>query len=191
MLEFDDFHARMLNVIHPEDGLIRELGIEDAIKHAWVKYRVSWVRNPKKIVELGVRAGYSGYAMLLASGGASYVGYDGDVDGNGKKFREWAIKILGEVGSPIDYVDINTQQIVGVEKADLYHVDADHSYAGALHEIKVCFKSAPVDAWILVDDYDFMPSVKQAVTDFLATEQSALFFSSPSWRGEALLIKQW
>ena len=52
--------------------------LEEYRKYYQVKYDIISSIQPKKIVEIGVRAGYSAYYFLQAVPSAEYVGYDGD-----------------------------------------------------------------------------------------------------------------
>jgi predicted O-methyltransferase YrrM len=137
------------------------------------KYTVALNLQPKTIVEIGVRAGYSAYSFLSACPKAKYYGYD-VWDGVYSKLpqlwaKDWAEKIL----KPFDATLIvkNTQETGVLEEVadlevDLAYVDGDHTYYGALHDLKLvndCVKAK----FILIDDTVFIPKVKEAVETFI------------------------
>lgn len=66
---------------------------------------------------------------------------------------------------------------------DLIHVDGDHSYDGALSDMLWAWERRPKT--MLVDDYDYKPEVKRAVTAF--SDLSGLAFAyCASLRGWAM-----
>ena len=69
---------------------------------------------------------------------------------------------------------------------DLIHVDADHSFAGALHDIAFSWGLGP--KVILVDDYNFLEDVARAVRTF-AAHQGIPFRTWRSYRGWAVFAQ--
>jgi hypothetical protein len=69
---------------------------------------------------------------------------------------------------------------------DLIHVDADHSFAGALHDIAFSWGLAP--KVMLVDDYDFLKDVTRAVHAF-AAHHGVPFRTWKSYRGWAVFAQ--
>jgi hypothetical protein len=186
---WERFRDAFAAVVHPDDAVIRaELELEAG--HVWVKHRIARMTAPRRIVEFGVRAGYSAWAMVLASG-AEYVGYDGIVDGTAAPWKEWALARISGAGAPrTAYHEGNTRGLTVVPEADLYHVDADHSYVGVQHELRLCIRHAPVGAWILMDDFK-AAEVRNAALDVVRRHPGLLVMELDSWRGEGLLLKQW
>jgi hypothetical protein len=125
--------------------------------------------QPRRICEIGVRAGYSAFTFLTASPGARLFGVEADGDEpivnthNGWK-GAWrhAIRIL----SPFDFdlLLIDSHAIHRLPEADLVYVDGDHSYLGCLSDLRLAALSADR---ILVDDYDNFPNVRQACEMFV------------------------
>lgn len=128
------------------------------------KFDVAYTLQPKRILEIGVRAGYSAFAMLSACPEAEYVGWDtgGDYYGGvaGYFVRE-APRILARF--PHVHFELrDSQKVDRLDTTfDLAHIDGDHSYEGALHDLHLC---GPACRALLVDDYEFIRSV-QAATD--------------------------
>lgn len=157
-----------------------------------VKYSIAKNLNPKTILEIGVRAGYSAISFLSAAPEAQYIGLDAEngTHGNqGGPWCWWAKQIL----SPFDFEIIiqDTQKITSdyisnLGNFDLIHIDGDHSYKGAYHDITICLPSLSNNGIMLIDDYDFIPDVKKAVDRFVHNN-SIEFDYLPSFRGEAIL----
>ena len=120
------------------------------------------------IVEIGVRAGYSALAMLAAIPEATYLGIDADEGewGGESGYFEKARDTLA--GYQATFLHANSQVLQELPgRYNLAHVDGDHSYAGALHDIRLCSHFA--DAMI-IDDYDFIPTVRHAANEFAVHE---------------------
>jgi len=69
---------------------------------------------------------------------------------------------------------------------DLIHVDADHSFTGALHDMAFAWGLGP--RVMLVDDYDFLEDVRRAVNTF-AERQTVPFKHWQSYRGWAVFAQ--
>lgn len=69
---------------------------------------------------------------------------------------------------------------------DLIHVDADHAFPGALHDMAFCWGLGP--RVMLVDDYDFLDDVRHAVHTF-AEHQMIPFKLWKSFRGWAVFAE--
>lgn len=163
-----------------------------------VKHDICKRLNPSTIVEIGVRAGYSADAFLQACPNAKYIGYDADNFQHGGKRRRrhqpymvWALDHL--TGNGYDAMinfPVDTQKISSVAKADLYHIDGDHTKKGVMHDLDICYNSAPVGAYILIDDYDFLPAVRDGVNQWLNAHQDKVTHEYiKSHRGEMLMQK--
>ena len=131
------------------------------------KYSVAKRLKPKRIGEIGVRAGYSAFAFLSACPKAEFVGLDNNSNAHGGVkglFLDLAPKILE--GFNIDLVIFDSQRndVLHGGTYDFMHIDGDHSYKGCLHDLEMCHIAVE---WILVDDYDFLQDVRRAVDDFL------------------------
>jgi hypothetical protein len=69
---------------------------------------------------------------------------------------------------------------------DLIHVDGDHTFAGALHEMAFAWGLGP--RVMLVNDYTFLEDVRRA-TDAFATRQALPFKVWRSYRGWAVFAR--
>lgn len=154
--------------------------------------------RPEKICEIGVRWGYSAFSFLCASPRAEFTGLD-IIAGTHGGVR--GIDTFGFVGqnlrryfsqAGIKLIHINTQQIRSLDGPyDFVHVDGDHSINGAYHDICLAFDSIGPEGHVLIDDYDYIESVKLAAVRFLndhGDECSSKLISS--MRGELLISRK-
>lgn len=166
---------------------------EEYATHSEIKYAIAAELKPTRILEVGVRAGYSALSFLKACPNARYLGIDaesGKHGGQGGPWLWWAKKIL----APYDATLINADSQLMKEPPgpglfDMIHVDGDHSRSGALHDMELLWPTLAIGGTMLVDDLDYVPSVWQAVQEFLAAHQKATFEKRASIRGEGLITK--
>lgn len=161
-----------------------------------MKYGVARQTQPQTIAEIGVRAGYSALAMLLAAPQARYVGIEMDAGAFGGEVGITA-RALPTVLSGFDwnirYQDSRELKSFEFDESgsivDLFHIDGDHSYDGAWSDLMLAW---PVSRWILVDDYDFIRPVQAAVDHFAVVKRLRWpliqVLSDGGFRGSALLI---
>lgn len=133
----------------------------DTPEYYRVKYAVAELVQPKSILEIGVRAGYSAAAFLQAGHTTHYTGFDLNEGtwGGVKDFQKHAEKAIGKYGVEATFLTGDSQQLTTLPGGpyDLVHVDGDHSKAGALHDVLLALDSGA--KWVLVDDYDYIPPV--------------------------------
>lgn len=157
-------------------GLIAGWYPNDPFKHVEairqyyeVKWNIMQQVRAGRIMEIGVRAGYSAYVMLSASPRARYLGLDnGLCDAEGRAdYLAHARKLLSPFDARLWLVDSGTLRSFPAgpdgDLWDLVHVDGHHSYEGCLHDILL---ASEVSRHILVDDYDTGPGIQRAVEEF-------------------------
>lgn len=139
------------------------------------KWRIAQRLGPGSILEIGVRAGYSAYIFLRAvKSDAIYLGIDSglcDAE-SGNAYLEHARGLLGGRKARLWITQAQMLQAwpnppAGFPLWDLIHVDADHSYDGCLHDLRL---SAAIGRWILVDDYDTGSEIRAACHTLLAEQ---------------------
>lgn len=153
-----------------------------------VKYELAKRFRPKTIGEIGVRAGYAALAFLLACPDAQYIGYDAEngMHGGEPGAVDWAKRILAPYNATVR--ELNTQKIAALPDAafDMLHVDGDHSVEGAYHDITL---GMAVSRVVVVDDVDFIPEVREAVTKYLEAHPTVRIelVGDGGYRGNAVL----
>lgn len=163
------FGKDWLAVIDPID---RQWNYENHVNGLWIKHQIAHYVNPKVIVELGVRSGYAAWAMLKAVPDAHYFGYDnydpGYAAACGKglpaKFKAWALKLLKQFpNAEVIIQDVYEKGFVP-PLADLYHIDADHSYEHAKKDLLNCVKAGGPDSVYVAHDFHY-PVARIAILD--------------------------
>ena len=135
------------------------------------KWRIARELQPRCILEIGVRAGYSAFVFMHAAPvGARYLGIDnGLCDAEARReYLAHARQLLEGLDAWLWIVDAGSLRVLpGGPDGDLWdlvYVDGDHSYAGCLHDIRC---AAMVGRKIFVDDYDTGEGIRRACAEFL------------------------
>ncbi len=174
------------------------------------KYHIASLIKPRSILEIGVRAGYSAAAFLSAApSDCTYLGLDADQSHtqhgawHGAPART-AMMLNDHFPGRGEVRICDTQemdQFVGrwppegrqqdatevfpdpLDSYDLVHIDGDHSYDGALHDLHLFSKVA---RYLLIDDVAYIPEVKGALDTFLE-ETGCQAIGFPTVRGDAII----
>jgi len=150
------------------------------------KHRIAAALRPRRIVEIGVRCGYSAFAMLWAVPKASYLGIDNrdPAYGDSATFARHAAGLLS-VFPDVTFRNVDTRELVDLPGPvpDLVHVDGDHSFEGAQHDIDLALRSGA--RWVLIDDTDYLEPVRRAAE--VAAEGRLVFDLREPLRGAMLI----
>lgn len=199
-MSFPEYKTWVQDVLHPRDRTDGKgpycFETADWHKTYQIKARIAAAIRPVSVLEIGIRYGYSAHAFLQCPTVTSYVGIDVDdpvINAMGEPTCAWAMEMLGRTTRPTirrEFIKVNTRisniRELGLAAFDFSHIDADHTYKGALDDL--------VKVWgmtqraMLVDDYFGSPSVRDAVDTFVA-QYGAILLTAPSCTGEALLVK--
>lgn len=122
------------------------------------------VVQPAVIAEIGVRFGYSLYAMASGCEKPPIVyGYDnGSYEPTWLEVSERNLKPMVGAGLILRQRDTQTRDELPFGPVDLFHVDGDHSTPGALCDLYLALRHTRTGGLILLDDVDFLPDVAKA-----------------------------
>ena len=186
------------DIVHPDDKVIlSQLGVMQQYYN--LKYRLAKFVKPKVIAEIGVRAGYSGWAFLQAAPEAKYYGLDannGSHGGKGINEHDWwshAKDILHEYNTVLTEVDtqkVNTLTSIIKDLVDLFHVDGDHTKEGVKHDLDLAAKVLSPTGAILVDDIHYIKPVRLGVDEWLDKHKEFKGQYVHSLRGETLIQRE-
>ena len=181
-------------IIYPKDPSATPERIEQYKEYYKVKYNICKEQNPKRIAEIGVRAGYSAWTFLQACPHAKYIGIDanngthGGQGGQDGSFFEWTKSILSAYD--VDLIEMNTQYVnnLDITDIDFFHVDGDHTTVGVQHDLDLALQSLSVNGLILVDDITYLESVNRGVYNWInQNDEKIISEFVPSLRGEMLI----
>ncbi len=192
---FPSFEKWCDDVLHPEDIHPWNFRTREFYEEYKTKYAIAKLIKPRSVTEVGVRFGYSAHSFLMAMPRNSiYVGLDIDEPSWGPYKgvpRMWAeLRLRGAYDANIRTFCCNTQEELPYQShADMIHIDADHTFLGALHDMTVfwsyCLKA------MVVDDYTQIREVAEAVKAFMATNKDAMLLETSSLRGSAIIVKDY
>ena len=136
----------------------------------WCQVRYDTVKrvNAQTIVEIGVRTGFSAFAMLSANPEAQYIGIDpyDILDYSTKDVHFAQAKKALERFPNAQILLLNSQHLtkLPIENADLVHVDGAHGTREVFHDCEIAkFSGAK---WLLIDDVAGIPIVRIGAEQF-------------------------
>lgn len=187
------------SIIFPKDPTATKKRIEEYKGYYKIKYDICKKQNPKKIVEIGVRAGYSAWTFLQACPEAKYIGIDanngthGGAGGEDGRYFEWTRNILSKYN--FELIELDTQLvdiIVNIQDVDFFHVDGDHTTQGVQHDLDLAFNSINDSGLILIDDITYLDTVRKGVEIWIKKMGNNITIEyMPSLRGEMLVRKRY
>ena len=153
-----------------------------------LKFCVAKVLQPKSILEVGVRYGYSARSFLEASPLASFIGVDLDCDSFGGQSGalEWARRITTRFNAT--YIVADSQQMKRFPDGiyDLIHVDGQQDGLGTFHDLR---RAVSQGRWVLLDGYFWTPLNFFNANDFLIKFRDVISYAItiPGYAGELLI----
>jgi 2-polyprenyl-3-methyl-5-hydroxy-6-metoxy-1,4-benzoquinol methylase len=154
-----------------------------------MKYAICQTINPRSILEVGVRYGYSAIAFLKAAPDAIYLGIDNDTNsfGGTKGSIRWAKKITGHYKANFLIADTQDMNTFPGDFYDFIHINGQQDGDGTSHDLELALEKG---RWILLDGFFWSKENLLSATYFLDKYKNFIEFSLviPSYAGE-LLIK--
>lgn len=173
-------------IANPQDTL--KPRFDEWVEYYRLKSAVAAVIQPKTILEIGVRYGYSAAAFLHGAPQAHYTGIDLDIDafGGGGGGLEYARGILPRSATLIHGNSQQMQELPGAEVYDLIHVDGQQDEPGILHDLQLALRHT---RYILVDGFFWTRANFFGGADFLVRFRPYLdyFAVIPGYAGELLI----
>lgn len=161
---------------------------KDWVAYYQLKFAIAKVLQPRSILEIGVRFGYSARTFLEAAPNASFVGIDLDSEqfGGCRGAVEWAKKITASFDT--EFVIADTQKMSRLPGGiyDLIHVDGQQDGFGTFHDLRRAVAQA---RWVLMDGYLWTADNLLNATDFVAKYRNVIqcAYVIPGYAGELLL----
>jgi 2-polyprenyl-3-methyl-5-hydroxy-6-metoxy-1,4-benzoquinol methylase len=154
-----------------------------------LKYSIAQAIQPKSILEIGVRYGYSARAFLEACPMAHYLGIDNDSDsfGGSKGAINWASQITEGFKASFHLGDSQSMVVLPGENYDLVHIDGQQDGDGTYHDLLLALEKS---GFILLDGYMWSEQNMLSATYFLRKYGKLIDYALfiPGYAGE-LLIK--
>lgn len=189
--------------VHPAEPWKPE--VADALRY---KDAIAQYVKPTRILEIGIRAGYSPAAFLSSCPRATYIGIDMNQSipgralwGGRKNFMHHATSKLAELYPEatiethvMDSLSPATREfLLAQERFDFVHVDGDHSEEGCYSDLLLAADVVIPGGFILVDDFKEEPPWNKAqigvtaATKRFSTEKGWPYCYIPSGPGDALI----
>lgn len=154
-----------------------------------LKWTLSKIIQPKSILEIGVRYGYSAIAFLDATPTASYVGIDMDSDIHGGQIGaiDWAKNITSNYQADFLISDTQDMEKFPGSKYDLIHIHGQQDGDSTYRDLE---KALLQGKYIVVDGFFWTNENFQSSSAFLRDNKNLIeyYFVIPGHTGE-LLIK--
>jgi 2-polyprenyl-3-methyl-5-hydroxy-6-metoxy-1,4-benzoquinol methylase len=171
---------------NPGDPLISLF--QEWIPYYRLKFAIAKVLQPKAILEIGVRFGYSANAFLQAAPAAEFLGVDLDCDrfGGQQGALDWARKITSEFKAEFLVADTQAMDRFPGGIYDLIHVDGQQDGGGTFHDLR---RAVEQTRWILLDGYFWTQDNFLNANDFLVKYKDVIRYSIaiPGYAGELLI----
>lgn len=187
-------------IVAPSDDSFKEKRFYDYYRN---KAEISHAAKPKRICEIGVRFGYSAFALLCGAPSAQcFIGvdilpgkYGGLRDNTFPRVREMLGREFPDVAVWLTHKDTRTEcSLPGSNfpfppALDFVHVDGDHTEAGCRHDLLLAIAATARGGMILVDDYTYVAGVTRAVDKFVVECAARIesHYCKKSLRGEYII----
>ena len=161
---------------------------EEWISYYRLKFAIVRLLQPKSILEVGVRYGYSAIAFLQASPSAKYLGIDADRENFGGQpgALEWARQITEPYDAEFLVADTQTMKRFPGGPYDLIHIDGQQDGAGTFHDLR---RAISQGRWVLLDGYFWTQENFVNANDFLIKYKDVIRYAVaiPGYAGDLLI----
>ena len=155
------------------------------------KWAIARYLQPARILEIGVRYGYSALAFLNACPSARYLGIDLDSDlyGGAKGAIEWARRHARDFKAEFIIADSQTLDRFPGGDYDLIHINGQQDQRGLLHDMEIAFGQA---RYILVDGCFRTRDNFLSASEFLFCNKDLIEFYGviPGYAGDLLITRK-
>ena len=152
------------------------------IGHYAMKAAICARYAPRRVIEIGTRCGYSLLAFNSVAPRASFLCVDGCMDDDSLDCLAHAKALIERHQIQADLVVVDSHAIKSLPRACFAHVDGDHSFAGALADLRLVAHCRA----ILADDC-CNPDVAHAVEVFAREANRTAEFINDGLRRVAVL----
>lgn len=191
----------VMTIYRADDPCINSIGLDRLRDIYRTKHQIAWALKSRRILEIGVRAGYSAAAFVHGRTDVWYTGLDkdegthGGVAGylDGTRFMlsaaypgAWFDLQRGDSADPL--VQRRLRQYFA-RTFDLIHIDGDHTEQGCFNDLYLAKDLVGHNGWILTDDFTNIDAVAAAVRRFSACFQDRIAseFAVDSPHGDYLM----
>jgi predicted O-methyltransferase YrrM len=158
---------------------------EAALRHYAAKATACKAARPRRVLEIGTRAAYSLCAMHLVAPFARYLCIDGGLDADSSTALAHARDLIRMRRIDAELLVVDSHALKAVPRVDFAHVDGDHSYHGALADLRLAAEAET----ILADDC-CNPAVFEAVQTFAAETGRHAHHFHDGLRAAALITRR-
>lgn len=137
---------------------------------------------PRRIIEIGTRCGYSMLVFSAVAPRASFLCIDGAMDNDSLYCLAHAKRLIERHQLEADLVVVDSHAVKSLPPACFAHVDGDHSFDGALADLRLVQHCRA----ILADDC-CNPDVRRAVELFAAEQNRTVEYFDDGLRQAAVL----
>lgn len=152
------------------------------ITHYAFKAAICQRFQPRRVIEIGTRCGYSLLSFSAVAPRASFLCIDGCMDDDSLDCLAHAKALIERHQIEADLVVVDSHAIRSLPRACFAHVDGDHSYEGALADLRLVQHCRA----ILADDV-CNPHVAKAVQQFAREANRSAEYLSDGLRNVAVL----
>lgn len=152
-----------------------------------IKYAIAKFLQPRSILEVGVRYGYSLCSLIAGAGAVERI----TAIDNASYKSDWsdktkaALSHLSQKSYHSQWIEQDAATIEAFTPHDLAHIDGPHNYTDTLKILRLC--RAPA---ILIDDMNNCPDDFKATETFIEENRERIkeVIDLPSTRGERLIL---